>query len=71
MLGLRIHVDPAWPLVVIPCSSEARGAAAVRLPLTGVPAGIRTWHQFVWSGTPSCGGSGSLNSSNAVSVTVQ
>lgn len=59
------------PLLLFPIASDAAGAAAFPLPLTGIPPGPRVFFQFIWLNTPACGGAGTLSASNALDVTVQ
>jgi len=64
-------LDVSKPLVAILDTSDAAGYAELDLPLPPGTAGIEFFTQYVWVNTATCGGLGTLSSSNALAVTVQ
>ncbi len=68
--GLAIHLD-LGTLVLSPAQADGLGWAAVDLPLTGIPAGLKAYFQFAWVDPGTCGGVGALSASDAIGVEVQ
>jgi hypothetical protein len=70
ILGIDVHLDPLQLALVKIASADTDGFAAVALPLPASAGGITGYFQFLWLGTPSCGGMGAFFASDGLAVSV-
>lgn len=70
VLGARIYINLAGPLVIFPLSSDANGSLKIPLPLPNLK-GLRVAFQTAWFNNKSCPGNGPFSSSTALILILQ
>ena len=71
LLGAVVHVSLAAGPLFFPALGGSAGEASVPILLPAGSAGVAAYAQFAWFNTATCGGAGTVSSSNALEVVVQ
>jgi hypothetical protein len=71
LLGITVYLDLAQPFMTFPALSDQDGWCSKTVPIPAGSSGLTVFAQFAWLGTASCGGVGTLSSTNVLEFEIQ